>query len=77
MSGIDFQAEALRAATDWLKHPLFLQAIEDVCREQLGQALKVYSRDVSLAEARQINGLRAVFGEVGVLDARSAAPALL
>lgn len=35
-----------------------------MCREQLGQALKVYSQEVPLAQARQINGLRAVFGEV-------------
>ena len=35
-----------------------------MCREQLGQALRVYSQEVPLAQARQINGLRAVFGEV-------------
>ena len=43
---------------------LLLQAIEDMCREQLGQALRVYSQEVPLAQARNINGLRAVFGEV-------------
>jgi alanyl-tRNA synthetase len=42
----------------------FPQAIEDMCREQLGQALRVYSQEVPLARARNINGLRAVFGEV-------------
>lgn len=42
------------------------QAIEDMCRAQLGQALMVYSKEVPLAQARKINGLRAVFGEVRV-----------
>jgi hypothetical protein len=37
-----------------------------MCREQLGQALRVYSQEVPLAQARNINGLRAVFGEVRV-----------
>ena len=43
---------------------IWSQAIEDMCREQLGQALRVYSQEVPLAQARNINGLRAVFGEV-------------
>lgn len=51
----------------WYTSKLFLsQAIEDMCREQLGQALRVYSQEVPLAQARNINGLRAVFGEVRI-----------
>ena len=51
---------------------LLSQAIEDMCREQLGQALRVYSQEVPLAQARDINGLRAVFGEVRIAPPASA-----
>lgn len=41
-----------------------LATIEKICREQMAQDLKVYSQDVPLAQAKEIVGLRAVFGEV-------------
>jgi len=41
-----------------------LAAIETICRDQLAQDLKVYSQEVALAQAKEIVGLRAVFGEV-------------
>eukprot|EP00884_Botryococcus_braunii_P001847 jgi/Botrbrau1/11663/Bobra.168_2s0018.1 len=43
---------------------LSLARIESICQAAVEQALPVYSKEVSLAQARQINGLRAVFGEV-------------
>jgi alanyl-tRNA synthetase len=41
-----------------------LEAIEAICRKALAASLPVYSREVPLAQAKEINGLRAVFGEV-------------
>lgn len=35
-----------------------------MCLDSLAKAHKVYSKEVPLAQARDINGLRAVFGEV-------------
>jgi len=40
-----------------------LEKIEDVSEKYIRQNCQVYSRDVPLANAREINGLRAVFGE--------------
>jgi alanyl-tRNA synthetase len=44
--------------------PQELGKIEAIVRQQILDALPVYARDASLAEARKIVGLRAVFGEV-------------
>ncbi|GFR48410.1 hypothetical protein Agub_g10304, partial [Astrephomene gubernaculifera] len=41
-----------------------LAAVEKICREAVAAALPVYGNEVPLAQARAINGLRAVFGEV-------------
>ncbi len=38
--------------------------IEAICREQIGRDLAVYAKVVALEDAKRINGLRAVFGEV-------------
>ncbi|KAM7268611.1 hypothetical protein ACFE04_010777 [Oxalis oulophora] len=44
--------------------PEQLRRIESIVNEQIKDELDVYAKEVSLAEAKQINGLRAVFGEV-------------
>ncbi|GLC41498.1 hypothetical protein PLESTB_001005000 [Pleodorina starrii] len=41
-----------------------LAAVEKICREAVAAAMPVYGGEVPLAQARNINGLRAVFGEV-------------
>jgi alanyl-tRNA synthetase len=41
-----------------------LRRIESIVNEQIDAKLDVYAKEVSLADAKQINGLRAVFGEV-------------
>ncbi|EFJ48362.1 hypothetical protein VOLCADRAFT_120886 [Volvox carteri f. nagariensis] len=41
-----------------------LAAVEKICREAVAAAMPVHSGEVPLAQARSINGLRAVFGEV-------------
>ncbi|MBA0682792.1 hypothetical protein Goari_024485 [Gossypium aridum] len=41
-----------------------LRKIEAIVNEQIKSELDVYSKEVTLAEAKRINGLRAVFGEV-------------
>ncbi|XP_039070697.1 alanine--tRNA ligase-like [Hibiscus syriacus] len=41
-----------------------LRKIESIVNEQIKSELDVYSKEVTLAEAKRINGLRAVFGEV-------------
>ncbi|CAI0415554.1 unnamed protein product [Linum tenue] len=41
-----------------------LRKIEAIVNEQIKAELGVYAKEVSLADAKQINGLRAVFGEV-------------
>ena len=41
-----------------------LAAIESICRDWVTKALPVSAKEVSLAEAKAIKGLRAVFGEV-------------
>lgn len=40
-----------------------LEKIEDISEKYIHQNCQVYSKDVPLATAREINGLRAVFGE--------------
>ena len=40
-----------------------LQKIEDMCTSYIRQNSTVYAKDVPLASAREINGVRAVFGE--------------
>lgn len=42
-----------------------------MCLDSLAKSQKVYSKDVPLAQARDIAGLRAVFGEVPPLPLRS------
>ncbi|KAJ2784978.1 Alanine--tRNA ligase [Coemansia javaensis] len=41
-----------------------VRAVEEICRQAIRDDLRVYAREVPLGEARQIAGLRAVFGEV-------------
>lgn len=41
-----------------------LGAVEAICRAQLSSSLPVSSKEVPLSSAKDINGLRAVFGEV-------------
>ncbi|CAM8955685.1 unnamed protein product [Rhodiola kirilowii] len=41
-----------------------LSKIESIVNEQIKAELDVYAKEATLAEAKQINGLRAVFGEV-------------
>ena len=57
-----------RLPSDALLTPLApclqLKEIEDVCKEHVGKALAVFSKEVPLEQARPIRGLRAVFGEV-------------
>jgi hypothetical protein len=43
-----------------------LGRVEAICREWVAAAKPVTSKEVSLAQAQAIKGLRAVFGEVGV-----------
>ncbi len=41
-----------------------LAKVEAICRQWVSAGLPVSSREVSLAQAKAIKGLRAVFGEV-------------
>ncbi|KAJ1728917.1 Alanine--tRNA ligase [Coemansia biformis] len=41
-----------------------VHAVEEMCNKAIKDNLRAYSREVPLSEARQIAGLRAVFGEV-------------
>jgi alanyl-tRNA synthetase len=41
-----------------------LAEVESICRQFLEAKAPVYGRDVPLAQAKAIRGLRAVFGEV-------------
>lgn len=41
-----------------------LSQIESMCRQSVQQGQQIYSKEVSLEQAQQVNGLRAVFGEV-------------
>lgn len=53
-----FDFSHMRAVT-----PTELEKIEDICTCYIRQNCQVYSKDVPLKTAEQINGLRAVFGE--------------
>ncbi|EFJ15550.1 hypothetical protein SELMODRAFT_422552 [Selaginella moellendorffii] len=44
--------------------PKHLQQIESIVEKQIKDALPVYTKEASLAQAKRIIGLRAVFGEV-------------
>ncbi|KAJ8747823.1 hypothetical protein K2173_012412 [Erythroxylum novogranatense] len=44
--------------------PELLGKIESIVNEQIKSELDVFSKEATLAEAKRINGLRAVFGEV-------------
>lgn len=46
--------------------PAKLEKIEAICREWVAAGRPVSSKEVSLAQAKAIKGLRAVFGEVCV-----------
>lgn len=41
-----------------------LRKIESIVNEQIEAELDVYSKEATLMDAKRINGLRAVFGEV-------------
>lgn len=41
-----------------------LRKIESIVNEQIKAQLDVFSKETRLADAKSINGLRAVFGEV-------------
>lgn len=44
--------------------PEELRKIESIVNEQIQAELDVFSKEIKLADAKRINGLRAVFGEV-------------
>ena len=45
-----------------------IRRIESIVNEQIKAELEVSAQEASLADAKRVNGLRAVFGEVGVLN---------
>ncbi|KAJ9678391.1 hypothetical protein PVL29_020540 [Vitis rotundifolia] len=45
-------------------HPDHLRRIESIVNDQIKDELDVYGKEATLADAKRINGLRAVFGEV-------------
>ncbi|KAJ9678388.1 hypothetical protein PVL29_020537 [Vitis rotundifolia] len=45
-------------------HPDHLRRIESIGNDQIKDELDVYGKEATLADAKRINGLRAVFGEV-------------
>jgi len=62
-------AESLWIAVSWMlcqagMTSSQIKAAEEICNEQSRTSLTVYSRIVSLAQAKSIQGLRAVFDEV-------------
>ncbi|KAK9823998.1 hypothetical protein WJX72_006880 [[Myrmecia] bisecta] len=44
--------------------PVKLGKIEAICREHVANSRQVFAKEVALSDAKAINGLRAVFGEV-------------
>ena len=46
--------------------PAKLAAVEAICRDWVARGLAVSSKEVALADAKGVKGLRAVFGEVRV-----------
>ncbi|OMP04065.1 Alanine-tRNA ligase, class IIc [Corchorus capsularis] len=57
----DFSHDPNRDGTITAEH---LRKIESIVNEQIKAELGVYSKEATLVEAKRINGLRAVFGEV-------------
>lgn len=47
--------------------PEDLRKIESIVNQQIKEKLEVFAREIKLADAKRINGLRAVFGEVSFL----------
>jgi alanyl-tRNA synthetase len=47
--------------------PEDLRKIESIVNQQIKDELGVYALEIKLEDAKRINGLRAVFGEVGFL----------
>jgi alanyl-tRNA synthetase len=47
--------------------PEDLRKIESIVNQQIEAELDVYASEIKLADAKRINGLRAVFGEVRFL----------
>lgn len=45
-------------------HPDHLRKIEAIVNKQINAELNVFSKEANLSDAKGINGLRAVFGEV-------------
>ncbi|KAL6321456.1 hypothetical protein AAG906_016555 [Vitis piasezkii] len=45
-------------------HPDHLRRIESIVNDQIKDELDVYGKEATLADAKRINGLRAVFGEI-------------
>ncbi|CAL4916236.1 unnamed protein product [Urochloa decumbens] len=45
-------------------HPEDLRKIESIVNQQIEDELDVYASEIKLADAKRINGLRAVFGEI-------------
>lgn len=46
--------------------PEELRKIESIVNEQIKAELDVFAKETKLADAKRINGLRAVFGEVSL-----------
>lgn len=46
--------------------PEELKKIESIVNEQIKAELDVFAKETKLADAKRINGLRAVFGEVSL-----------
>uniref|UniRef100_A0A0D9XI82 Alanine--tRNA ligase n=1 Tax=Leersia perrieri TaxID=77586 RepID=A0A0D9XI82_9ORYZ len=44
--------------------PEDLRKIESIVNQQINEKLEVFAREIKLADAKRINGLRAVFGEI-------------
>lgn len=43
-----------------------MRKIESIVNEQIKAEMDVFAKEATLSEAKQINGLRAVFGEVSL-----------
>lgn len=48
--------------------PEDLRKIESIVNQQIKDKLEVFAREIKLADAKRINGLRAVFGEVSFVS---------
>lgn len=58
---------ALNSETGKPVKPEELRKIEGIVNEQIKAEMDVYSKEAKLAEAKRVNGLRAVFGEVSFM----------